>query len=290
MTMTMPAHSRRDELPSVRQLRHRAEVPMLLIGTVLTAIALLALLILVIDGTSAPGWLRAIAATIILVPFVMALYLLPWTYWRVISNGIEVTERQFPEVHAIFCELADRLGMTADAVGMKHRPRLYVVNGNGVMNAYATKCTVRQGYIVIYSDLLDLAYEYGRFDTLRFILGHELGHIHCGHVNIRRQLIGAALSLTQLRQSMSRAQEYTADRVGGFLAPEGATGLIGLYAGKHIQKQVQLDAYLDSIPEHKDGFWLKFANFRADHPVGFRRMAALARIRDEGWDVHGKFF
>jgi hypothetical protein len=33
---------------------------------------------------------------------------------------------------------------------------------------------------------------------------------------------------------------------------------------------------------------LKVANFRADHAVGFRRLGALRRVQEEGWDVHGR--
>jgi Zn-dependent protease with chaperone function len=157
--------------------------------------------------------------------------------------------------------------MSPDGEGMGKTPRLYLVNGNGVMNAYATKCRLRRGYVVVNSDLLDLAYQYGEFDLLRFVLSHELGHHYCGHTQFRRLMLSPALRLLQLWPSFSRAQEYTADRVGAFLHLEGAREMVGLYAGKHMQKDVDVDAYLASVDDHKDGFWLKLANLRADHPV-----------------------
>ena len=55
-----------------------------------------------------------------------------------------------------------------------------------------------------------------------------------------------------------------------------------------MYRHLDLDAYFRSVGQHKDGFWLTFANFRADQPVGFRRMTTLRRVADEGWDVHGR--
>lgn len=42
----------------------------------------------------------------------------------------------------------------------------------------------------------------------------------------------------------SRVREYTCDRHGVWLAPEGKEGLTLLAAGKHIYKYVDIDAYL----------------------------------------------
>jgi Zn-dependent protease with chaperone function len=278
------------QLPPVRRLRHRAEVPMLLLGTFLLAVAAIIVVVMIVDGLNAPGWLRSLVVLAIVAPVLTSLVVSRYLYWSTISNAVEVTGEQLPKLHAVFVEQAALLGMTPDGSGMSKTPRLYLVNGNGVMNAYATKCRLRRGYVVIYSDLLDLAYEYDQFDLMRFVLSHELGHHHCGHTQFRRQMLSPLLRALWLWPSFSRAQEYTADRVGALLFLEGAPGMIGLYAGKHMQKDVDLDAYFDSVQDHKDGFWLKVANFRADHPVGFRRMTTLKQMETQGWDVHGRFF
>lgn len=278
------------DLPSVKELRHRAEVPMLLVATALLAVAAIVVLVMVADGLSSPGWLRGAVVAAVVGPLLASLVLARYQYWSTISNAVEVTARQLPELHALFVEQAARLGMTPDGEGMRRTPRLYLVNGNGVMNAYATKCRIRRGYVVIYSDLLDLAYEYGHFDLLRFVLSHELGHHYCGHTQFRRLMLGPLLRLLQLWPSFSRAQEYTADRVGAYLHLAGAPKMIGLYAGKNMLKDVDTDAYFASVADHEESFWLKVANFRADHPVGYRRMRTLQRMETEGWDVHGTFF
>jgi hypothetical protein len=275
-------------LPSVRELRHRAEVPMLVLAGVATVVAVAIFLTLTALNLEEPGWLTSAVVLIVLGPLLAGVFFIRYSYWNTVSNGVEVTPRQLPELYALFAELGARLGMTPDGQDLLKLPRLYVTNGNGVFNAYATKCRIRRGYVVIYSDLLDIAYLNGDFATIRFALGHELGHIHCRHVSVWRTMLRPVSMLLQINASVSRAQEYSADRVGSLLAPEGVLGMVSLFAGKHMSTHVEIEPYFESVANHEDGFWLKLANFRADHAVGFRRMAALRRVQDEGWDVHGR--
>jgi Zn-dependent protease with chaperone function len=288
-TLPIAAEPTAPPLPPVRALRHRAETPMLVLATALLAVAGVVLVVMLADGFDAPDWLRTIVVLAIVAPLVSVLVMARFSYWNTIANGIEVTADQLPELHQLFVEQAALLGMTPEGSGMSKTPRLYLVNGMGQMNAYATKCRLRRGYVVIYSDLLDLAYEDGKFDLMRFALSHELGHHYCGHTQFRRAMLMPVLRVLWLAPSLTRAQEYTADRVAARLHLAGAEDMVGLYAGKHMHKQVDLAAYFASVENHKDGFWLKVANFRADHPVGFRRMTTLRRMRQEGWDVHGPF-
>ena len=260
---------------------------MLVLAGASTVVAILVLITLIKLHVHQPGWLTSAVFLIVLGPLLATVFI-RYSYWSTISNGVEVTPDQLPRLYELFADLGARLGMSPEGEGLSKLPRLYVTNGNGVFNAYATKCRIRQGYVVIYSDLLDIAYFNGDFSTIRFVLGHELGHIYCGHVSIWRSTLRPVATLLQINPSVSRAQEYSADRVGSLLAPEGVLGMIGLFAGKHMSKHVDIDAYFDSVADHEDRFWLKVANFRADHAVGFRRMTALRRVPDEGWDVHGR--
>lgn len=273
--------------PTVREFRHRAEVPMLATGILLTVLGILVILALLFAHVEEPHWLVSAIAAALAVPFIASI-LIRQNFWGVISNAVEANEKQYPEIYKIYKELALEMGMTPDGEGLNKIPRLYVANGNGVMNAYASKCQIRKGYIVIYSDLLDTAYVHGNWDTMRFVLAHELGHIVCRHVSIWRNSLIPVLKLLFLAETLTRAQEYTADRHGSYYAPEGVLGLSVVYAGKHMAERLDLDAYFDSVDNHKNGFWLKFSNFRATHAVGFRRLTTLRRVKTEGWDVHGK--
>ena len=261
---------------------------MLVICGVLAVLALIVAAVIAVSGGDEPGWLSSAVLGVVVAPVIAAVFFIRFGYWSTISNGIQVTEHQLPELHRLYHDLALEMGFRPDGEGLEKIPLLYVKNGNGVLNAYATKCKVRRGYVVLHSDLLDVAYSHGHFDTIRFVLAHELGHIKCRHVSLWRLALQPVARLLFIGKSLTRAQEYTADRVGGYYAPEGAMGLVTLFAGKHMSEQVDIDAYFESVADHEDGFWLKFANFRADHPVGFRRLPALRRVQEEGWDVHGR--
>ena len=61
--------------------------------------------------------------------------LIVWTtgrgYGKLRANAVRITERQFPEVYAMWEGLAQDLGI-------KEVPDLYTINGNGLLNAYAS--------------------------------------------------------------------------------------------------------------------------------------------------------
>ena len=274
--------------PTVREFRHRAEIPMLVLGGILTVLAVVACIFVILLGMSLSEFGQGVLVGI-LAP-ALAFFAIRWFYWSAITNAVEVTPAQFPEVYTIYHDLAQQMGFSPDAAGkgITRLPRLYIKNGNGVMNAYASKCQVSRGYVVIHSDLVDVGYTYQDWEFVRFVLAHELGHIKCGHVDLWRSMIRPVTTALRLQASVIRAQEYTADRVALYYAPAGGKGMIHLYCGKHLGHRVNMDEYFASVHAHKDGFWIKVANFLSDHAVGFRRMAALHEAETKGWDVHGK--
>ena len=272
--------------PSVKEFRHKAELPLLFVAGSLTFSAVIIVIWRSTFGLNVPTWASG-ALVGFLLPIIAMAITQRWFYWSRISNGVEVSENQLPELFEVYKELGTTMGFTADS-GISALPRLYVINGNGTMNAYASKCQLSTGYVVIYSDLLDVIYENNDFEIAKFILAHELGHIKCGHVNTWRLIFSPISSLVFLHKSISRAQEYTADRVAGYYALEGAHGLMALYAGKHIYKRISRDAYFESVEKHRNGFWLAISNILADHAVGFRRMHAVKQMQESGWNIHGR--
>ena len=55
------------------------------------------------------------------------------------ASALKITEQNFPEVYAIVCEQARKLGM-------KKVPEVYVIQANGVLNAFSTFCLSKQRY------------------------------------------------------------------------------------------------------------------------------------------------
>lgn len=271
---------------TVKKLRYKYEIPMLIIGVIIIIAFTTTLTLLYLLNINIPKWIYM--ATIgLIVPFI-TFFTIRYYYSNYISNGIEITNEQLPEIYNMYYDLAIQMGFNTKKLKI---PRLYLINGNGVMNAFASKCTLRKRYIVIHSDLLDLAYKFDEKNLIKFILAHELGHHLCGHTNIWRSIYTTFLKPLFLDKSLTRTQEYTADRVALYYAPEGAMSMIYLFSGKYMGSKIDLESYFNSIDLHKDNVWLKLNNFLSDHPVGFRRMKVLKEAKEKNnWNIHGRFF
>lgn len=272
----------------VKQLRHKAEMPLLILCLILTLIVWFGIIVGVVffqvklEEWTIPVMFGAIT------PVLGFVYMIRHHYWTTITDAVEITDKQFADVYDIYVRLAKEMGFGRGKGVLTTIPRLYLANGNGDINAFASKCQLHKGYIVIYSDLLEIAYKHNDLSGLAFVLAHELGHIKCGHVNTWRMMVEPIAALLLLNKSLSRAQEWTADRCAYYYAPEGKRSMMVLFAGKNLYSQIDFEAYLESVRNHKDGFWLKLSNFLADHAVGFRRMEAIKETEEKGWDVHGK--
>ena len=110
------------------------------LGTITLVIGVLIWLGLVI-GTFG-GALLALA-----LGFVLYLFAQSALIAHIKGNGVELSEAQFPDLHAQFVACCDRLQM-------KVRPQAYVLNGNGGLNAFATKFLGTQ-FVVLMSDVVD---------------------------------------------------------------------------------------------------------------------------------------
>jgi len=183
------------------------------------------------------------------------------------ANGIKVGPRQFPELHRLATDHARR-------IGMKTVPDVFVIQGGGTLNAFATKMFSRR-FVVLYSDVLELAYEQDEA-AVGFVVAHELGHHHRGHLNWRWLLMPSRL-VPYLAGAYSRACEYTCDRYGAYCQPDGAyAGLLVLAAGKSLYGRVNLQEYIRQIETEK-GYWTKRAETMSTHPPLPKRLAALAK-------------
>lgn len=268
--------------PHRATVRHRAEVPLLVACGLVTAAGAAIAVAAMVTGAAVPPW-AGLAAAGLLTPLVAAAGLIRLVHWRWIANGVEVTADQLPHLAGIHHDLARRLGVTPV-------PRLWVVNGNGQLNAFAAKCRVRRGYVVLFSDLVDLGQEHGDWTAIAFVLAHEMAHVRHGHVALWRTAITPLPRLIGLDRALSRAQEYTADRAAAVHVPGGARALTALYAGKRLSRHVDTDAHLAAIRDRPGGFWLTVANAMSRHPVGHRRLVALDDLDTHGLHRHGRIF
>lgn len=189
-------------------------------------------------------------------------------YGQMRLTGVRITPTQFPEAYKMLVE-------AARAHGLRRVPDAYVVLGNGMINAFASGHGHRR-FVAIYSDLFEIGGEARDPDALRFIIGHEVGHIAAGHVSYFRLLgISAFQNVPFLSSILSRAQEYTADNFGFRYCPSGAEGTIRtLSAGKYLNKEVNLQELADRAV-YERGLFTWLANLNMSHPATTWRAHAL---------------
>nr|WP_234974406.1 M48 family metallopeptidase [Williamsia sterculiae] len=249
--------------------RHPWEIPMLVILVVLGLLVYLAVVVAVVFGVFNDYFLLLLAAPLII-------YLVRgMTYAKPRVNGVQMTPTQFPEGYAMVADAARRYGL-------EYVPDAYVVLGNGTINAYASGHGFRR-FVVVYSDLFEIGGAARDPDALRFIIGHEVGHVAAGHVSYWRQLAATVgMAIPVVGSALSRAQEYTADNYGYFNQPSGSPGAIGvLAAGKYMLRMVDFDAFADRAT-HEHGFFTWATNLVASHPVLTWRAAALRNRSSAG--------
>lgn len=191
------------------------------------------------------------------------------TLGHVRGNGVRVSSRQFPELNA----MADR---HSRRLGMDETPAIFVLQSGGVLNAFATRFLGRN-FVILYSDVLALATQKGE-KAVSFVVGHELGHVRRKHMT-RRALLYPAMLFPFLGGAYSRACEYTCDRFGNALEPEGGVdGLLVLAAGRDLYTQVNSTEFINQR-ETEAGFFVRFAEILSTHPNLPKRVAALDAVR-----------
>ena len=110
---------------------------------------------------------------------------------------------------------------------------------------------------------------------LRFILGHEMGHIRLHHVSLWYQIaVAYSERIPLLGPALSRLREYSCDRHGAYLSPAGTTGLILLASGRHTENVVDPDELVRQGKELK-GFWVGLSQLPRSHPFTVRRLERL---------------
>ncbi|HWK82469.1 MAG TPA: M48 family metalloprotease [Caldimonas sp.] len=192
------------------------------------------------------------------------------------GNGVLLSSAQLPDLRVRFDACCDKLGMT-------EKPEAYVLQGNGLLNAFATRFLGRN-FVVLLSDIVDAMD--GHPDGVNFYIGHELGHVRMKHLT--GQLLRApVLWLPLLGAAYSRAKESTCDRHGRACcaSPESAArALVALAAGAQRWKQVDLPAFAGQAVLSK-GFWMSFHELTGGYPWLTKR---VLRVLDPAAQIPGR--
>src|SRR5215211_4027523 len=259
------------------QLRNPYEIPLY----VLSVLVNLLIIALILVGALLLGYLNALAGEplsgpavdVIRAAFFALLLLVPGlVLYRQLTragtrgSAVRLSRRQFPDIYAVKENFARKLGL-------QREPEIYLMSGNGTLNAFAAS-TFGYDFVVIHSELFSNTYEKNR-DALAFIVGHEVGHLHLGHTRLWYQLSTAYVDQVPLLKGfLSRAREYSCDRHGAYLAPQGEEGLVLLAAGRYVYKEVDVEELLEQALRFR-GFWPVVAQLPQSHPFTVRRLKVL---------------
>jgi len=182
------------------------------------------------------------------------------------GTAVQLSPHQYPELYRTAQDFAEQLGL-------RRRPDIFLANGNGALNAFAAQATGHD-YVVLSNELFVNLYQNNR-DGLRFILGHEMGHIRLHHVALWYQIaVAYSERIPLLGPALSRLREYSCDGCGAYLAPNGSTGLVLLASGRYTERDVDIDEMLRQGKALR-GFWVGLAQLPRSHPFTVRRLERL---------------
>ncbi len=190
------------------------------------------------------------------------------------GNATEVTEQQLPDLHK-------QLTFCCETLHVPSIPTMYVQNGNGVMNAFAT-WFLGQKYVILLSGVVDAMAP--NPNGVRFYIGHELGHVLRHDNPVTAFLRWPALRLPLLGAAFSRARESTCD-LHGLACSESpdlaARSLAALAAGARSWAKVSLDGYRRQVAAGS-GFWMSFHELVASYPWTSKR---VVRVLDKNPEI-----
>lgn len=223
-----------------------------------------------------------------------------WMYSWNMAMSIRCGRRQYPTLQRILEECCTILDMPV--------PELYVSN-HPFPNAFAGG--VERPYITIRSSMIDTLSN----EQLYHLIGHELGHIKCGHVlyfSIARvlmpllELLGrrtlgvsdaVSMGLVLAFLEWSRQAELTSDRAGLLCSQDfqlSAMSNMALCAGpSRLAHEASLDAFLDQSRAYQEmsgldaaGRFLVFMlhGAQSTHPMPIHRTKEL-----EKWFASGPY-
>jgi Zn-dependent protease with chaperone function len=186
-----------------------------------------------------------------------------------------VTPDSQPQFDALVRECAARL-----RTGPVHT---YIVPGQ-VLNAYTFGLSEPQ-VVVLYAPLFRLM----DADELRFVVGHELGHVRLGHTWLNSLVGGmagipspffAAVLLQVAFRWWNRACEFSADRAGLLAcgSPDTAvSALVRLTTGSASRDPAAMAQALQHLDAEDDDPSNVVLEALATHPLMIRRIVALRR-------------
>jgi Zn-dependent protease with chaperone function len=217
--------------------------------------------------------------------FIVAMVALSYAATRshhrsLMEQAVAVSPRRAPRLAALVDETVVRL---------QPGPVQVFVAPHDALNAYTFGLSAPK-VLVLHSALLDVMDE----DELRFVLGHELGHVALGHTWLNSLVGGmagipspfvASVLLSMAFLWWNRACEFSADRAGLLACgdPQKAiTALTKLTIGRDIRSPAELERALRHVDAEDDHVLSGLGEALSTHPMTIRRIEQLRRYAASG--------
>ncbi len=209
-----------------------------------------------------------------------------------LANAVKVGPVQFARINAMVDESCAVLDMK--------RPDVFIAQ-NPIVNAGAIG--VDDPFIVLNSSLLDLMDD----EELRFVIGHELGHIKSDHALYKTMLrlllqmtLGrvmpvaglAILGLVMALREWDRKSELSADRAGLLASqrPEAALSAQMKMAGGGRTAEMNLDAFIQQAEDYNSAGDARDSALRLLHALGRTHPFPVVRLAElKKWAETGSY-
>jgi Zn-dependent protease with chaperone function len=182
----------------------------------------------------------------------------------ILGRSVKVTEKQFKRIYNNAKTCSKKLDYPMPEIFITQEPTINAL----------TLALKEKSIIVLNSATID------HFEDaeIRFVIGHELGHIQNNHAIYHTVARWLTPQLMLIHRGWMRASEITADRAGMICAGDinsSSKALVKLALGaKRLYKELDIDEYLKQLEELKKGFG-RLQEIFMFHPFLPKRVTAL---------------
>lgn len=199
-------------------------------------------------------------------------------------QALEITPQSSPRLTVLAEECTQRL---------KPGPVQFYAARSDQLNAYTFGLSSPK-VVVLYTSLFEIMDP----NEMKFIIGHELGHVALGHTWLNTLLggmagvptgFGGAVLLTLAFRGWNRACEYSADRAGllacGSLS-KAISALVKVSTGE-VRSPAELEQALRMIEKEDDSPLSVISESLSTHPMVVKRIAELRRFASQHRELMG---
>lgn len=185
------------------------------------------------------------------------------------SDAVSVHPNQVGLLDATFREVCATLQL-------REVPDLYIIQSGGFLNAFATRHSARH-FVVVYSSMLESLGPNSA--EMKFLLGHEIGHVRKNHL-MKKLFLAPALFLPLIGAAYSRSCETTCDRHGALAANDlsaAMRAMMILAGGKEAGKEMDVEHFGEQNKRHR-GFFVSWYELISGYPTLCRRVQDLREL------------